>query len=112
VTHFVDEIPWTELLTPAFATVPGGLAAIDATTNYLADVTAPREPGKMTVKYGLLMARGAKEQHFRLDTDRFVEGPVKIEEVSELLERFSDDIFQVFKMAAGPKLIEWMEAAQ
>jgi hypothetical protein len=27
-------------------------------------------------KYGLLMARGAKEQHFRLDTDRFVEGPV------------------------------------
>lgn len=111
-THFSAEIPWTELLTPAFATVPGGLASIDTTTNYLADVTAPREPGKMTVKYGLLMARGAKEQHFRLDTDRFVEGPVKLEEVSGLLEQFSDDIFQVFTMAAGPKLLEWMEAAQ
>ena len=111
-THFGSEIPWAELLTPAFATIPGGLAAIDTATNYLADVTAPRDPGKMTVKYGLLLARGAKEQHFRLDTDRFVEGPVKIEEVSGLLERFSDDIFQVFMMAAGPKLIEWMEAAQ
>jgi hypothetical protein len=66
----------------------------------------------MTVKYGLLLARGARDQHFRLDTDRFVEGPVKIGEVPGLLERFSDDIFQVFMMAAGPKLIEWMEAAQ
>lgn len=110
--HFGTEIPWSELLTPAFATVPGGLATIDASTNYLADVTAPRDPGKMTVKYGLLVARGAKDQHFRLDTDRFVEGAVKIGEVPGLLERFSDDIFQVFMMAAGPKLIEWMEAAQ
>ena len=112
MAHFGAEIPWSELLTPTFATVPGGLASIDTSTNYLADVTAPRDPGKMTVKYGLLMARGAKDQHFRLDTDRFVEGTVKIGEVPGLLERFSDDIFQVFMMAAGPKLIEWMEAAQ
>jgi uncharacterized protein (TIGR04255 family) len=33
--HFGSEVPWTDLLTPAFATVPGGLAAIDTTTNYL-----------------------------------------------------------------------------
>ncbi len=110
--HFGAEIPWAQLLTPAFASIPGGLASIDTSTNYLAEVTAPRDPGKMTVKYGLLMARGAKDQHFRLDTDRFVEGTVKIGEVPGLLERFSDDIFQVFMMAAGPKLIEWMEAAQ
>ncbi len=110
VVHSSDEIPWSELLTPAFATVPAGLATIDSSTNYLAEVTAPRDPGKMTVKYGFLVARGAKNQHFRLDTDRFVEGPVEIDAVPALLERFSDDIFQVFMMAAGPKLIEWMEA--
>jgi hypothetical protein len=41
----------------------------------------------MTVKYGLLKTRGAKDHHFRLDTDRFVEGTVKIGEVPALLVR-------------------------
>ena len=108
-THPGVELPWSELLTPQFAAVPGGLASIDETTNYLAEVTAPLTRGKMTVKYGLLRPRGAQDQHFRLDTDRFVEGTIGIEEVPDLLEQFSDDIFQVFMMAAGPKLIEWME---
>lgn len=110
--RFGDVASWSELLTPAFATVPGGVASVDPSTNYLAEITAPRDPGKMTVKYGILTTPGGKEQHFRLDTDRFIEGNVKIEEIPVLLERFSDDIYQVFVMAAGPKLIKWMEVAQ
>jgi uncharacterized protein (TIGR04255 family) len=101
---------WSELLTSDFAAVPGGLASVDESTNYLAEVTSPFERGKMTVRYGLLRPPGDTEQHFRLDTDRFLEGDFVIKEVPNLLEMFSDDIFQVFKKVAGPALLRWMSA--
>jgi uncharacterized protein (TIGR04255 family) len=110
--YFKKEMNWSELLAPTFATVPGGLAMPDADTHYLVEATSPRDQGKMTVRYGLLMPPGAKEQHFRLDTDRFFEGSVNIDQCTTLLKEFSEDIFQVFMMAAGPKLIEWMESTK
>jgi uncharacterized protein (TIGR04255 family) len=104
------DVAWSDLLSPAFANVPAGLASVDESTNYFAQVTSPCSRGKMTVKYGVLTALGSEGQHFRLDTDRFMEGGFMTNEVLGLLENFSEDIFQVFKKAAGFVLLEWMNS--
>lgn len=104
-----SEFSWSGLLSPDFAQVPAGLAAVDPTTNYLAEVTAPRTPGKMTVRYGVLPEPGNLRQHFRLDIDRFEEGGVDLDKVQVTLDQFAVDIYHVFRKAAGPALIEWME---
>lgn len=47
---------------------------------------------------------------FRLDVDRYTEEDLSIADVDGLLGGFVDDIYNVFRAAAGPALIEWMEA--
>jgi uncharacterized protein (TIGR04255 family) len=103
-------VSWEEMISPAFASVPAGLADFGSSTNYFAQITSPCDRGKMTVMYGLLPTSASKSQHFRLDADRFVEGNFVTKEVVGLLDGFSDDIFQIFKKAAGSALLEWMNA--
>jgi hypothetical protein len=62
----------------------------------------------MTLRYGAITDASTKMQHFRLDTDRFLEGHFPLSDVEALLKLFSEDIFQVFMTAAGPALLEWM----
>jgi uncharacterized protein (TIGR04255 family) len=105
-------IGWQDLLTPNFAQVPGGIAELDEVTTFLAEVTSPCDRGLMTLRYGIVPDAvpdaASSERKFRLDTDRYVEGSFRIDEVRTLADGFVDDIFQVFMTAAGPALVEWM----
>jgi uncharacterized protein (TIGR04255 family) len=103
-----QSLSWDTLLQSPFASVPGGLAALDEATNFGAEVTSPCTRGNMTVRYALLREALTKTQQFRLDTDRYIEGGFVVAEVLDLLDRFSSDIFQVFMTAAGPALLDWM----
>jgi uncharacterized protein (TIGR04255 family) len=108
-TDLQRSVTWTDLLTPPFATPPGGAAELDDSTNFAVELSAPRPPGAMTLRYGVTPGSlASKDQHFRLDTDRFVDGSFTLKEVLPLLQRFSDDTFQVFMTAAGPALVDWM----
>ena len=101
-------LAWTDLLTPKFAAVPGGLIEIDDETVFLSEISSPYGRGSMTVRYGILRDAADKTRHFRLDTDRFLDGAFQTAEVLDLLDGFSYDIFQVFSTVAGESLLEWM----
>ena len=111
-------VSWRDLLTHDFAKVPGGVAELDEVTTFLAEVTSPCDRGQMTLRYGIVPDSGpvaipaggapSSERKFRLDTDRYVEGSFKFDEVRDLASGFVEDIFQVFMTAAGPALLEWM----
>jgi uncharacterized protein (TIGR04255 family) len=104
-------LTWSDLLTPAFAAVPAGIADLDEGTAFLSEISAPCSRGMMTLRYGVLRDPLRKVAQFRLDTDRYIEGGFTIEEVGALLDGFSSDIFQVFMTAAGESLLHWMRAS-
>lgn len=77
-------------------------------TLFACEVASPvASGGAQTVRYGLVKD-GDGRRKFRLDVDRYVEGPVEPTAVVPLLSKFADDIFAVFIAAAGPELLEWM----
>jgi uncharacterized protein (TIGR04255 family) len=113
-------VGWRDLLTRNFSETPGGLAELDDVTTFMSEVTSPCDRGRMTVRYGIVPARvqlapllmtseASPEPQFRLDTDRYIEGSLKFNEVRALASDFVEDIFQVFMTAAGPALVEWMD---
>ncbi|HEU4726400.1 MAG TPA: TIGR04255 family protein [Kofleriaceae bacterium] len=113
-------VGWGDLLTQNFAKTPGGIAELDDATTFMVEVTSPCARGRMTVRYGIvpdqvsptLFPAGSgppTERKFRLDTDRYIDGSFKFDEVSALASDFSEDIFQIFMTAAGPALVEWMD---
>lgn len=111
------QLDWTDILSGNFASIPGGLATTDAATNFHVEITAPSSPGVMTVRYGLLPNRLLGEtsdgqQHFRIDTDRYVSSDFGLDDVRALLVRFSEDTFQVFMTSVGPALREWMGSSK
>jgi uncharacterized protein (TIGR04255 family) len=111
-------VNWRDLLTQNFAQVPGEVAELDDVTTFLTEVTSPCDRGRMTLRYGIVpdavpvaisVANApSADRKFRLDTDRYVEGSFKFDEVLALANGFVEDIFQVFMTAAGPALVEWM----
>jgi uncharacterized protein (TIGR04255 family) len=104
------KLDWSDLLSSGFSAVPSGIASLDNETSYGVEVSSPCHHGKMTVRYGVLpeSLNGVKGQHFRLDTDRFIDTDLKLDDVPRMLEDFSSDIFNVFMQAAGTALIDWM----
>jgi uncharacterized protein (TIGR04255 family) len=105
-------VSWRDLLTQNFSQVPGRVAELDDVTTFLVEVTSPCDRGRMTVRYGIVPSTAAApppERKFRLDTDRYVEGSFRFDEIRALASGFVDDIFQVFMTAAGPVLLEWMD---
>lgn len=110
------DIAWKDLLAAQFTSVPGGVTTLDDDTHFMAEVSSPCERGKMTLRYGvpISLPTGATRNspNFRVDTDRFIEGEFRIEDVPALLESFSADIFDLFMSAAGPALLEWMSASK
>lgn len=110
-TDLSKDVQWADLLSEKVYDVPGGIASQGPRTRYAIEVTAPREPGSMTLRYGLLDANlggPGPVEHFRFDTDRFVEREVPLEDIEKLVAAFCDDIYLAFRWAAGPTLIEWM----
>jgi hypothetical protein len=65
----------------------------------------------MTVRMGLLPRADGAGLHYRLDVDRFVVEDFVFADVQSLLARFVDDIYRVFRAAAGDALLEWMDAS-
>jgi uncharacterized protein (TIGR04255 family) len=104
------KLDWSDLLSSGFSSVPNGIANVDNETSYVVEISSPCPCGKMTVRYGVLPEglNGVKGQHFRLDTDRFLDTDLKLDDVPNILEVFSLDIFNVFMQAAGSALVEWM----
>jgi uncharacterized protein (TIGR04255 family) len=103
------ELAWSDLLQPAFLAVPAGLATLDGAA-FMAETTSSLSRGAMTLRYGLRPDPTKKGRFaFRLDTDRYLDAAFELDEVAGLLDEFSSDIFQVFRTAAGPALLEWMD---
>ncbi|MCB9587998.1 MAG: TIGR04255 family protein [Polyangiaceae bacterium] len=98
-------VDWSELVSSAFITPPSGLVHSDA--RFTAQVNAPRDPGALTVQYGLVTDPQGK-LGFRLDIDRYVEGAFQLVETERLLPDFAADIYSVFCAASAPTLLEWM----
>lgn len=98
---------WDRLISKPFAAVPAGVADLEETL-FACEIASPiANGGAQTVRYGLIKD-GDGRRKFRLDVDRYVEGPIKPTQVVSLLNTFADDIFAVFMAAAGPDLLEWM----
>lgn len=99
---------WSDVLSAKFAEVPGGAAALDASTRFFAEVSSPCDKGSITMRHGLLSNLPGEAPHFRLDIDRYLEGAFSLEGMPLLLKEFSSNVFCMFMTAAGPALLEWM----
>ncbi len=98
---------WDRLISPRFGAVPATVADLEGTL-FACEIASPTtNGGGQTVRYGLIKDADGRRK-FRLDVDRYVEGPIEPEKVVSLLNTFADDIFAVFMAAAGPDLLEWM----
>jgi uncharacterized protein (TIGR04255 family) len=111
-------LAWSDLLSEGFASVPGNLTKLDDDTLFVTEVDASHQRGRMTLRYGVmaeLVPQGAAPPirgplHFRLDTDRYVDTAFKSSDVVPLATDFVQDIYDLFRKAAGPALLEWMTA--
>lgn len=100
-------VGWEKLIAPEFIGIPSGLAGI-GDSHFSCEVTSPSTTlGMMTLRYGLLPA-GPEKSKFRLDIDRYVEEEVKPAQLTDILESFTDDVYCVFRAAAGEQLLRWM----
>jgi hypothetical protein len=98
---------WAELVAPPFGTVPSGAADLDGTL-FACEVASPiAGGGAQSVRYGLIKDTEGPPK-FRLDVDRYREGPMEPGNIVASLNAFADDIFAVFMAAAGPDLLAWM----
>lgn len=102
-------LTWQDVLTPEFVRFPTGLAD-EPRTRFASEITSPLPPGEMTVRMGLLPDGAGAHLEYRLDVDRFVVEDFELADVHDLLIRFVDDIYRVFRAAAGSALLEWMNA--
>lgn len=103
------EVTWRDVVTEGFIGIPTGLAD-HADTRFASETTSRLDPGQMTVRMGLLPQPDTSQLHFRLDVDRYTEEDLGVGDVEQLLRGFVDDIYNLFRAAAGTALIEWMEA--
>lgn len=102
-------VDWADVIRKDFIALPTGLANL-TDSRFASELTSPLGPGEMTVRMGLLPLPGGSPIGFRLDVDRFTEEDLAIADVDGLLSCFVDDIYNLFRAAAGPALIDWMEA--
>jgi len=101
------EVSWPELIVPGFLTMPESIADLQG-TYFAHELNSRMQSGEMTLRYGLMRKSNEKGEHFRIDIDRYVEGPFDAGDAIAKLGSFADDIFKVFASAAGPALLEWM----
>ncbi len=100
------EVSWSDLVAEDFIRVPCGLAELTGMA-FGAELTGEIDGGRMTLRYGMV-----QEEHgdrFRLDIDRFDEAEIEMDAVPDLLAAYAGDIYSVFRSAARPRLLEWME---
>lgn len=102
------DVPWAELVTSEFRSVPTGLATPEGTV-FSAEIRSAAGNGQMLIRYGLLPSGPGAQPQFRLDVDSYVEGDGPLADVSNHLPALSDNIYRVFRAAAGPALLQWME---
>lgn len=100
-------VEWSELLQPPYLRVPTDLADLES-ASFASEVTANCGRGRMTVRLGLLPTPD-RRLAYRLDIDRYVEEHFDLGDVDALLVQFAEDIYRLFRTAAGPTLLEWME---
>ena len=98
---------WPALISERFLAVPSGLADLEGTLFACEVASSMPSGGGQTVRYGLV-EDGDKRLKYRLDVDRYVDGPVEPSKVVDLLGAFADDVFAVFIEAMGPDLKAWM----
>ncbi len=100
---------WSDLVTGGFLGIPAGLADLVA-TRFATEISSRMDAGMMTLRYGLIPLPARADLVFRLDIDRYREEALDVSLVPGVIAGFSDDIYRVFRAAAGPALLEWMEA--
>lgn len=98
-------VSWPDLVNDQFFRQP--LVQPDDDTRFYSEVTSPMEPGTMTLRYGLV-SDGAPNPRFRIDVDRSIENQVDLGTHASQLKTFADDIYSVFRAAAGDALLDWM----
>ena len=101
-------VSWSDLFIDQFTKIPSDLADLNDTL-FFSEVTSALPRGKMTLRYGLRPEPPVGDVRFRLDTDRYLDGPFPLDDVEALLTDFSSELFQVFMTAAGASLLEWMD---
>jgi len=102
------KLAWNDLVDGKFLKLPGDLANLDGTL-FAVEVNSTIADGKLTLRSGLLQSPPDGQVTFRLDFDRYLEGDLAAGEAMPRLRRFSDDIYALFRCAAGPRLLEWMQ---
>lgn len=106
-----QELNWKDLIVEEFLKLPGEIADI-SNTSYKTEVQSNVKGGEggLSLRYGLTQNQGEAPDHFRFDIDRFVELSDGVEDVSNLIKLFTQDIFSLFHTVAGKKLKEWMDS--
>jgi uncharacterized protein (TIGR04255 family) len=101
-------LQWDDLVHRDFLRVPCGLADL-AGTHYLAEVRSTLPRGELTLRYGLVQDTPDAEPYFRLDTDRYIAEEFDAAGAPEVLAHFAAEIYAVFRAAAAPALLRWMQ---
>lgn len=104
------DLEWRDLVADDFIRVPCRLADLEGIA-FGSEFSGDLDGGRLTLRYGML-PEDESEPRFRLDIDRFAEEDVDVDDVQRTLMEFAADIFSVFRSAAGPELLRWMERGE
>lgn len=96
------------LLTEPFRSPPGSVTAGDDTRYSGEVVSAVRDQGFLALRFAHGSPVFGGPPIYQIDLDRYLEGDVAPGDVTPLMRNFSDDIYTVFRSAAGPDLVAWM----
>lgn len=104
-------LEWHELVDREFLAIPKDLADLDDTL-FHTEINSPMNVGRLMLRYGLLpipnQSRESSKITFRFDSDRFVEGSIDLQRLSDIAESFVKDIYSAFHNVRSDALTHWM----
>jgi uncharacterized protein (TIGR04255 family) len=100
-------VTWASLVAERYLHMPNDVLDMNSTL-FSNEIHSTMERGSMVLRYGKTLRpdRGRECMHF--DMDRFVMEKVSTGEIPEMVQGFSQDLFDLFSTAPGPDLVEWM----
>jgi len=108
----LNSLTWSDLVSEEYLKMPHEINDTMG-TSFVSEIRSPVQSGVgvLCLRYGLMQSQKNVSDHFRFDMDRYVEEPVRIDVLDDLLhlvEDFTSDIFALFLTMTTPLLNRWM----
>ena len=108
----LEALKWKDLVSDEFLCMPKEIASLP-NTKFLTEIRSNLESseGELVLRYGLVQPIENNPYHFRFDLDRYIniKNELELDDICEMIDGFTGDIYSLFGTVIGKELKNWME---